>query len=125
VVEHTIVESFAGRIRDDVLVSELAAQVEPALANALPEPGHYRLVLEPVALPSRQELVEIADSLCEWARSKAPLLKVGTPQSAPRHIATEVLAPWGLRVRLERWPGRDGQVRLFRSAPEDLKDLRG
>jgi hypothetical protein len=43
VVEHTILESFADRIRDDMLVSDFAAQVESALAGRLPNPGHYRV----------------------------------------------------------------------------------
>jgi hypothetical protein len=124
VVEHTIVESFSGRIRDDVLISELARIVEPALASKLPAKGHFRLVLRPDGLSRRADLEEIATALAKWAAATARELEVGNPHSAPRHFATDVLAPWGLNVRLERWPGRDGQVSVFRSVPQDLEELR-
>jgi hypothetical protein len=124
VVEHTIVESFADRIRDDVLVSDFAAQVESALAGRLPNPGHYRVVLDPVSLPSRRGLGDLVTAVCDWVGSDAPSLEVGSPHSAPRHIREEVLASSDLKVRLERWPGRDGQVFVFRSVPEDLEEMR-
>lgn len=124
VVEHTIVESFADRIRDDVQVSDFAAQVESELAGTLPKPGHYRVVLDPVSLPGRRGLGDLVTAVCEWVGSNAPSLEVGSPHSAPRHIREDVLAPSDLKVRLERWPGRDGQVFVFRSVPEDLEEMR-
>jgi hypothetical protein len=122
VVEHTIVESFHKRIFDDRLFVPLAAEVERRLTNELPLPGHYRVVFRPGEIRHRQDVDAIADETTVWAKAAAPRLEIGDPVTAPAHIVEGVLAPSGLRIRLERWPGRDGQVLAFRSIPDDLKD---
>jgi hypothetical protein len=124
VVEHTIVESFHKRIFDDRLFVPLAAEVERRLTNELPLPGHYRVVFRPGEIRHRQDVDAIADETTVWAKAAAPRLEIGDPVTAPAHIVEGVLAPSGLRIRLERWPGRDGQVLAFRSIPDDLKDRR-
>lgn len=121
VIEHTVVESFPHRIFDDRLFDGLAAEVEARLTNELPTPGHYRVVVRPGEIRRRQDVEGIAIEIVEWAKVSALKLQIGAPMTAPGHIAEEVLAPSGLRIRLERWPGRDGQVLAFRSIPEDLE----
>jgi hypothetical protein len=123
-IEHTLVESFPQRIFDDRLFVALAAEVERRLTNELPMPGHYRVVLKPGEIRRRQDIEGVAAAIVDWARTSAPDLQIGDPTSAPSHIAEGILAPSGLRVRLERWPGRDGQVLAIRSVPEDLTEQR-
>lgn len=87
-------------------------------------PGHYRVVLKPGDIRRRQDVAGVAAAIADWARTSAPDLEIGGPTTAPGHIAEGALAPTGLRVRLERWPGRDGQVLAIRSIPEDLTEQR-
>lgn len=89
VIEHTIVESFADRIRDDVRVSDFATQVESELAGTLPKPGYFRVVLNPASLPGRGGLGDLVTAVCGWVESRAPSLEVGSPHSAPRHITED------------------------------------
>src|SRR6266542_1823910 len=125
VVEHTIVESFDDRILDDVLFEALATRVQDLLKGRLPGPGHYRIVLQPGALLRvKKDLNPIALAIAVWAERVAEGLELGSPSSAPRHFMTELLVPWGLEVRLERWPRRDGSVLTSRAVPEDLSDRR-
>jgi len=124
VIEHTVVESFHKRIFDDRLFVALAAEIERRLINELPLPGNYRVVFQSGEIRRRQDVDGIADETVVWAKETAPRLEIGDPITAPAHIAKGVLAPSGLRIRLERRPGRDGQVLAFRSIPDDLEDRR-
>lgn len=124
VIEHTVVESFAGRIFDDALFSLLAACVEDRLSGSLPVPGQYRVALDPGALSRRVDVDDLCASVVEWGKAVADTLSIGSPLIAPDHVAKTVLAPWGATVRLYRWPGHDGRVLATRSIPEDLRALR-
>lgn len=124
VVEHTTVESFPGRIFDDSLFVKLARCLEERLTGKLPTPGQYRVTLDPGALRRRADLDAMCAAICEWADSQAESLALGTPLTAPDHVVAGVLAPWGLEVRLMRWPHHDGRVLAVRSVPEDLIALR-
>lgn len=124
VIEHTIVESFSGRIFEDTMFAELAKCLEDRLTGRLPVPGHYRVTLEPGGLRRRDSLEAVCADVVEWAESQASSLALGSPLTAPDHIATGVLAPWGLKVRLGRWPRHDGRVVAMRATPSDLEEMR-
>lgn len=117
VIEHTIVESFPGRIRDDVLFEVLAHRVEALLKDRLPSPGHYRLVLEPGALTSRKAAADVAEPIAQWAERVAPSLEIGSPLTAPHHIASAVLAPWGLRGSFGKVAGQRGSSSCVQDGP--------
>jgi hypothetical protein len=123
-IEHTVIESFSGRIFEDRLFGELASCIEARLEGRLPLPGQYHVVLESGSIRNRKSIPEACAKIAAWAESRADALEVGDAFTAPDHIATEVLAPWDLKVRLQRWPGRDGQVRAIRSIPEGLSAMR-
>ena len=125
VIEHTVVESFAGRIFDDSLFSTLAKCVEEGLSGSLPKRGQYRVTLNPGGLARRIDTEDICAAVCTWATSVADSLAIGSPVTAPAHVANTVLAPWEVNVSLTRWPGHDGRVLAMRSVPENLISLRG
>lgn len=124
VIEHTVVESFAGRIFDDSLFSILATCVEEGLSGSLPMPGQYRVTLDPGGLTRRIDIGDICAAVCTWATSVAGSLAIGSPLTAPAHVANTVLAPSEVSVWLTRWPGHDGRVLAMRSIPENLIALR-
>lgn len=124
VIEHTIVESFSKRIFDDHLFALLATELERLLFNELPMPGDYRVVFPPGQLQHEHTLSVIAQEAAAWAKKVAPSLELGDPMTSPAHIAEGVLPSSGVHVRLERWPGRDGQVLAYRSIPGDFVERR-
>jgi hypothetical protein len=124
VFEHTVVESFPGRIFDDSLFSSLAKCVEEGLSGSLPKPGQYRVTLDPGGLTRRIDIDDICAAVSTWATSVADSLAIGSPLTAPAHVANTVLAPWEVSVWLARWPGHDGRVLAMRSIPENLIALR-
>lgn len=124
VIEHTVVESFPGRIFDDRLFQAVAKCVEEGLSGSLPKPGQYRVTLDPGGMTRRVDIAEICAAICTWAESVADSLAIGDPLNAPAHVAKTVLEPWKVSVHLSRWPGHDGRVLAMRSIPEKLIALR-
>ena len=87
VIEHTVVESFAGRIFDDSLFSILAKCVEEGLSGSIPKPGQYRVTLNPGGLTRRIDIDDICAAVHTWAMSVAGSLAIGSSPSRHPHTS--------------------------------------
>lgn len=132
VIEHTVVESFAGRIFDNALFnmspppssrfspnvwrsvcrdrSPLQASIESHWIRAGCRDASISMTsVRPYALGQRR-----------WPT----LSQSGVLSQHGHNVAKTVLAPWEVSVWLTRWPGHDGRVLAMRSIPENLIALR-
>ncbi|MHC4297416.1 MAG: hypothetical protein ACYS7Y_08960, partial [Planctomycetota bacterium] len=95
------------------------------LRGQLPTPGHFELAVDTGTTKGTKWTKEpIQNALIKWIKDKAPLLQLGSPNTAPHHHVRE--GPHGVpfQVTLYRWPRHDGELRISMNAPASLQDRR-
>ena len=125
-VEHTSIDSVPHQRRDDKRFMALLGPLKNEIADRLPTPGHYQLVIPINAISTRTNWVDIRLRIGEWCLKVAPDLKIGNPSTAatPRHFIRETPQGVPFEVTLYRWPGRDRQFKIARVCPADLANQR-
>lgn len=119
VLEHTTIEAYDGRIRDDVVARELLRELERALADFSLPGSKLHLHLQRQVPLSRGRVKKVVPVIAGWVKEIGPNLEVGSPHAAPRHFARAYLDEAGFEVALYRWPSKKFHLETRASAPED------
>ena len=122
-LEHTRIESFEGQIGVERVYLENRTYIQSELEAYSFGQGLFRLLLPASLLSSRRAITEHLPEVRRWLQERAPLLEIGSPSTAPRHVAQENLDGIGL-VRLERWPAEGSKMRLGLLFDEDEESRR-
>jgi hypothetical protein len=124
VMEHTTIESYIEQIEDNVRIWRLLKPLEKILENKLSKPGHYDLVVDVGATKGAKNTESINNNLIYWIKTTAPLLKIGSPRTAPDHYRKEKPKGVPFEVSLYRWEGNGGKFFIMLNCPEDVEAQR-
>lgn len=124
VLEHTLIESVPGQIKDSMQFSELLGPLEKELKGYLPEPGYYTLAVNFGAVEGAKDAERIREALKTWIIEKAPTLEVRSPDTIPYCSIREVPPGVSFEVELSRCRGSNGKLFIMRFSPTDLEEQR-
>lgn len=120
-IEHTSIDSFPFQRRDNDWFIKCLGPLKNELAGKLPAPGHYRLSVHVNVIPTGVKWDDVRLSIRRWCQKVAPTLEIGDSFTAHRHFVREMPQGVPFKVTLSRRPGQNGQFKIDRFSPEDLK----
>jgi hypothetical protein len=121
VIEHTVIESYIGQRDDYSRIIKLLKPLEKTLENELPKPGHYSLTINVGATKGAKNTDSIRNNLIVWIKATAPLLKIGSPRTAPDHYRQEKPQGVPFEVTLYRFEGNNGKFFIMLNCPKDVE----
>jgi hypothetical protein len=123
-VEHTILETFAGQITDNVRFRQLFGDMTDRVGSTLPTPGHYHLAVAVEAVSGIKATDAVKGEIETWIRNKAPALPIPSIPPKEKNSVAGVPPDAPLPMVLRRLrDGPQGVVWCLRATPEELAEL--